>query len=388
MRLAVVSHKICRFAENSPSGYATDGGFPKQMKAISELFSETRLVVPCENAFASDGMTALDGNNLKICPLSVPQGSNLRRKLAMFGWLLKNAGIIWREVRAADAVHTPIPGDVGTIGILFAWLLKKPLFVRHCGNWLAPKTTAEHIWRIGLERLAGGQNVVFATGGSEQPPSRRNSSIKWIFSTSLSESRLSNSTTHILSEKRLKLITACRLEKRKGVEIVIESLPLILKKFPFATLDIVGGGSQKENFEKLAARLNVREQVNFHGKVAPEEVLERLTEADLFCYPTASEGFPKVVLEALAGGLPVITTAVSVLPQLIGEKNGKVLEAANAQTLAEAVFEICADENVYRLMSENAIQTAKQYSIERWREFIGENLRAAWRVKSLNAIVG
>ncbi|NJM52392.1 MAG: hypothetical protein HC846_02750 [Blastocatellia bacterium] len=124
MRLAVISHKLCWKTKESPSGYATDGGFPLQMKAISELFSATCLVIPCEFSIAPNGLTALDGNNLKVTNLSIPKGSGWRRKIGMLPWLLKNSAIIWREIRRADAVHTPIPGDVGTIGMLFAMLLK------------------------------------------------------------------------------------------------------------------------------------------------------------------------------------------------------------------------------------------------------------------------
>ena len=68
--LAVFSHKPCWPAANSPSGYATNGGFPFQMRAISELFAATRLVVPCSLAQRQPGETALAGHNLSVAPLT------------------------------------------------------------------------------------------------------------------------------------------------------------------------------------------------------------------------------------------------------------------------------------------------------------------------------
>ena len=357
MRLVVVSHKICRRSSVSASGFATDGGFPLQMEAISELFAETKILVPCEiKEVETAGLTSLEGQNLSVRPLSIPAGEGLKRKLNMPGWITGNAKIIWREVRAADAVHAPIPGDVGTIGILFAFLLRKPLFVRHCGNWFVQKTWAEHFWKRSMERFAGGRNVMLATGGATESPSAKNPHLKWIFSTSLRQSDLANSQPRRFpADGEIKLIIACRQEKKKGIDVVIASLPQILQEFPRTSLDVVGDGSLLDDLKKQAANLGLENRIVFHGKVKQSQVTDLLKRAHLFCYPTsASEGFPKVVLEALAAGLPVITTKVSVLPQLIGSGCGVLLDQISAPALANAVRKICSDEAEYNRMSARA----------------------------------
>lgn len=388
MRLVVISHKICWKSEETLSGFVTDGGFPVQMRAISDLFSETRVIIPCASSAAPNGLSPLAGSGMKVVPLSVPRGENLRRKINMVTWLLKNSLIIWREVRRADAVHTPIPGDVGTIGMLFALLLRKPLFVRHCGNWLVQKTTAEHFWKWSMEYFAGGRNVMFATGGNEKNPSAKNSNIKWIFSTSIKRDKLEKGVARDYpKDGRLKLITACRLEEKKGVNVVIESLPLILQQFPEATLDVVGGGSLEQKLKEQADNLGLNGKIKFHGKVKQAHVTEMMKRAHIFCFPTsASEGFPKVVIEALASGLPVITTKVSVLPQLIGNGCGVLLNKPTSENIAEAVQGILSDEGYYHQLSTKAIETAKQYSLENWQDFIRENLRQAWKVSSLSSV--
>ncbi len=389
MKLAVISHKVCWQATDSPSGFATDGGFPLQIKAISELFDETKVVVPCEKAETPTGISPLAGKNLQVSPLSVPNGTGLVRKLDIPFWLLRNGWKIWREVRLSDAVHAPIPGDVGTIGMLFALILRKPLFVRHCGNWMVQRTAAEAFWKWSMERFAGGRNVMMATGGADDAPSLRNANIKWIFSTSLSQSEIRNAAARAFPEGgKLKLITACRLEKRKGVETVIESLPLILQKFPHATLDIVGGGALLNELKALAKTLNLEDKITFHGKVEHSEVIRLMKKAHVFCFPTsASEGFPKVVLEALACGLPVLTTKVSVLPKLIGTGCGVLLAEATRENVAGAIEKICLSPDEYQQMSVRAVAAAQQYSLENWRDFIGENLRSAWQVSSLSSAV-
>ena len=146
MKLAVVTHKVCWESTDLPGKFQTDGGFPVQMKAISELFDETKIVAPCKIVQEKEIGLLLEGKNLTVQPLSIPKYKGNLRKLNIPFWIIKNGRTVWKEIKQADAVHTPIPGDIGTIGLFFSLLQRKPLFVRHCGNWLVQKTLAETFW--------------------------------------------------------------------------------------------------------------------------------------------------------------------------------------------------------------------------------------------------
>lgn len=351
-----------------------------QMRALSELFDRTTLVVPVAESGPTAGEVPLTGNNLKVVPLSNPAGKDWQRKLRMLPWLVTNGATIWRQTVRADAVHAPIPGDVGTFGMLGAYLLGKPLFVRYCGNWFASHTAAERLWKWFMQRVAGGRNVMLATGGDSDNPSAHNPAVKWIFSTSLTQQEIESigQPRHLDSSKDFRLIIIARQERGKGTDVVIESLKELLADFPSLRLDVVGDGDGLAEFKQRAKDLRIANHVIFHGKVNHESVLQLLRQADLFCYPTDSEGFPKVVVEALASGLPVITTKVSILPQLIGQGAGMLLENATADCLADAARRCLKNETLYRQMSENAVAIARNYSLENWRDEIGRHLQTAW----------
>lgn len=170
MRLAVISHKPCWPAPDSPSGYATDGGFPFQMAALSELFDQTMLVIPAHKVSAPSGTSPLQGHHLSVLALGQPAGFRLHRKLSLLLWMPRNIPRIWNAIRWADAVHTPVPGDIGLIGILFSLLQRKPLFVRHCGMWSKTGRFSRRFLVWMLEHIAGGKNVVLATGGAASCP--------------------------------------------------------------------------------------------------------------------------------------------------------------------------------------------------------------------------
>ena len=377
MRLLVVSHKLCWRSDASPTGFATEGGFPAQMRAIAELFDETTVMVPVCGVGPRPGEMQLDGPGLRVLPLSAPAGRSFARKLAMPVWMGRNLGRLARAVRAADAVHAPIPGDIGTIGMWLASLAKKPLFVRYCGNFQQPRTAAERYWRRYMERHAGGRNVMFATGGGLAQPSERNSAIRWIFSTSLSRHELATWRGKRVPGTAPRLIIVGRQERGKGTDRVLHALPRLLRRWPALHFDVVGEGRALPQFKVLAKRLGVADTVCFHGRVSHDRVMELLADADLFCFPTQSEGFPKAVIEALGNGLPVVTTEVSVLPALMSEGGGVVVKEPGPDALAAAI-ERCLEPARYGVMSVRAHDTAKRFSLEQWRDDIGDALSSAW----------
>ena len=186
MKLAVISHKlIWSYKDN----YYTDGGFPNQMEAISELFSKTIMVLPMQKTNNIKNKKLITGKNIIIYPINSLPLNKILRRIFLPIWLIVNFVKISKIINSNDAIHAPIPGDIGTIGMIIAFFLKKPLFVRYCGNWVNERTYAEKFWRWFLVRYAGGENVFLATGGDDKLPSK-NKNLKWIFSTSLSEKNI------------------------------------------------------------------------------------------------------------------------------------------------------------------------------------------------------
>lgn len=349
------------------------------MQYLSEIFTRTTLVVPCHEEPTTEGLTSLSGNNVAVLPLSVPAGRGLKRKAAFVGWLFKNGPIIWKAVKHADAVHAPIPGDVGTIGLIFALILRKRLFVRHCGNWLKPRTVAERCWKFGMEMLAGSRNAMLATGGGSAAPSDRNPNIEWIFSTSLTEAQVNLVRDKKTDPAKPRIVVACRQEKLKGTDVVIRSLSRILEILPGAELIVAGDGSYLDELKSMANDSGVADKIKFLGKISQKEVVELLRSSDLFCFPTsASEGFPKVVIEALAAGLPVVSTRVSVIPRLLEKGAGILLESPDPKELADAVIDIFSNREKYDEMSRRAKETARGFTLENWRDRIAAFLHTSW----------
>ena len=145
---------------------------------------------------------------------------------------------------------------------------------------------------------------------------------------------------------RLRLAWAGRLASGKGLETLLQAVAGLtdaLPDGPKVELDLLGDGPARERLVNLAQELGVADRVHWHGYVAARgPYLAALARADLFVFPSPAEGFPKVVLDAFAVGVPVITTPSG---SLAGLGDGRVEFVAPAQpaVLTSAIGRLVAD---------------------------------------------
>jgi glycosyltransferase involved in cell wall biosynthesis len=377
MRLTVIWHKLFWPSAHSPTGFATHGGVVRQIGALSNVFDATRVVAPCSRSAERQGHRALAGKDLSVISLtSVPKSTWLTWLILPF-WFVRNGLTLTREISQADAVFPLLPSPVGTLGLLLALAMRKRLLVRPMNVWSERRL----LWRLErtlLERIAGGRNVVFATGDFDEPPSPDNPAIKWIFSTTVSEAELeATRVPRVLSPGRARLIIVGRPLETEATAIVLRALPGLAHEFPHVTLDVVGHGVDFSNLGRLADDLNVGDRVTFHGAATHERVLELLRQAHLFCLPTVeNESLRQSVHEALACGLPVVTTPSSIGRMMNG--CGVTLTSRTSDALADAVTACLRDPDGYRQMSIDALRAAERYSLERWCDTVRAALAHAW----------
>jgi glycosyltransferase involved in cell wall biosynthesis len=236
------------------------------------------------------------------------------------------------------------------------------------------------LWRLErayFERIAGGRNIVMATGSGGNPPSMKNPAIRWIFSTTISEGELATKPLpRRLEPGRARLVIVGRQLEAEGTRILLRALPRLAREFPQVTLDVVGHGPALARLVRLAAELQVDSRVTFHGAMTHEGVLALLRQEDVFCLPTVeNESVRQTVIEALACGLPVIVTR---MPFLVGQKCAVLLKDNTPDAVACAVASCLREPELYHMMSIEALRAVEGYSLERWRVIIRERLEYAW----------
>jgi D-inositol-3-phosphate glycosyltransferase len=165
-------------------------------------------------------------------------------------------------------------------------------------------------------------------------------------------SRVVNVRTKYRIEGRYCLFVG-QLRSRKGVEYLLKAFSGITDKLIKCV--IVGDGPEQGKLVKLVDDLKLSSRVVFTGAVPFEDLTGLYAEADFFVLPTVAEGSPLVVLEALASGLPTISTKVSGIPEVVQDEcNGFIVPPRDVLALENRMNLLIEDRGLRKRMSENA----------------------------------
>jgi glycosyltransferase involved in cell wall biosynthesis len=165
-----------------------------------------------------------------------------------------------------------------------------------------------------------------------------------------------------------------RLEQAKGVVELVEALVLLRDHTPPVRLVVIGDGSQRDLMEETARRSGVLDRIVFAGWVEHDQLPTWLRASDVLALPSAHEGLPTAVIEALACGVPVVATPVGDVPRLVHDgKNGLILRDRTPRTLAEALGRVLAA----GWPAADVAASVSDYSAERIASLVSGLLREA-----------
>ena len=184
------------------------------------------------------------------------------------------------------------------------------------------------------------------------------------------------STRKDYSERDNVILTVGRLDANKNQRLLIEA---------FANLNVdnwklvvVGDGVLREEYKKLTASLGIADKVDFVGNV--NNVSDYYNQAKIFVFTSQSEGFPNALLEAMAFGLPCISTDCPSGPSEIikNNENGYLVELNNRSQLECGLTNLMNDQEICIKFSVNALKSTDKFKIQ--------NIYNQWEVLLLNVI--
>ena len=268
------------------------------------------------------------------------------------------------ERERPDVIHVATPGPVGLCGIAVARLIGIPVvgsfhtelgpyalhmtrdaliadamdvyvdwFYRQCRTVLAPtRAVAERLALRGYPNLGvwgrGVDSTLFT-------PERRNESVR---------RRLLGSDDGVL------LLSVGRVSEEKRLGVLLDAFAIVARERPDVRLVIAGDGPIRHELERTAPA-----GVVFTGEVVGDELATLYASADAFCFPSTTDTFGQVLLEAAASGLPVVAAEAGGAPELVANgRTGLIVPPEQPLAFAAALLELAVDPDLRHRLAEAA----------------------------------
>ena len=135
-----------------------------------------------------------------------------------------------------------------------------------------------------------------------------------------------------------------RLAPEKGHRVLVEAAALLHARGVDIVVELVGAGPERDALAAAAAASGIADSIRFAGEMPSDQVALRLREADVFCLPSFAEGLPIAIMEAMAVGVPVVTTYLAGIPELVADGvTGALVPSGRADLLADALEHVLTD---------------------------------------------
>ncbi len=166
-----------------------------------------------------------------------------------------------------------------------------------------------------------------------------------------------------------------RVDARKGVLDLLDAFSIVRDRGSSAKLVVSGIGPDVESATSKIRELHLTNAVTMSGYVAYEAVPEVYRRGDIFLSPTYAEGFSNTILEAMASGLPVISTnAVGVVDCIRDSENGLLVDPGDTEALASCIERMLVDSNLRATLAQSALdEVRREYS---WENVGGKIMQA------------
>jgi colanic acid/amylovoran biosynthesis glycosyltransferase len=217
--------------------------------------------------------------------------------------------------------------------------------------------------------LCSSRSLVAALAGRGCPPARLRFSPLGV---PVPEGDWHREAPPVPGARPLRLLQVCRFVEKKGLDLSVRCLAILVDRGIDATLTLAGDGPERDPLRALARELGVSESVRFTGFLDVGDVARELRQHDVFLHPSRTtaagdlEAIPSAILEAMAYGLPVISTDHSGIPEAIThEREGLLVSGPRAERLADAVERLVKDGGLYGRLSRGAAARVRaEFSVD------------------------
>lgn len=369
--------------------YTTDGFAHLWFPELARNFSGVDLIVPLRTGRLNAAAATIDTANITVCPLpSARSGWRMYTShlpIILFGMLRLLAARRWDwdrvliyEVQPLSQIWLALCGLAGLPVMLYVGGRHEQAVLSRNGErgWIMRSLVSgwSRWCSFVVPRLA--RRVLLVVTGQELVDIYSRLPGAEVYNVASSSVRRSDIITEARKGQRCDesnhtpvVLSVCRVTPIKGLEYLIFAAGELARRGIAVRLQIAGrhDGPYASELAEMAERHGIADSLEFLGPISPGSKLRSIYDAaDIFVLPSLSEGTPKVILEAMSRGLPVIASAVGGIPDIIEDgQNGLLVPPGRDDDLARAIERVIGDVSLREQLSAEGLRTVAGLTVER-----------------------
>lgn len=300
--------------------------------------------------------------SIKVKPISPVGGSGVLSKIFIVANYLNLFIQVYKLIKSSNEIHVRAPSHPAICAMILAPFFKnKTFWFKYAGSWIDKAPFSYSFQRKILKKISK-KNIFTTING------------KWIYSNEnvlafenpcfCEEIYDATSIENIAKNDILSLIYVGTLSEFKGVHLVMKALEIIefkgIEKFT-----IVGIGEFEKKLIQIADSSLFKNRFVFYGKQSKEDVFKLLKDSDLLIIASETEGFPKVISEAMVNYCVPISTRVSCIDQYITDDVGFIIDKRDEREIANVLLKAVSDNNL-NVKKINARKLAYKFTYENY----------------------
>ncbi|EDM42956.1 capsular polysaccharide biosynthesis protein [unidentified eubacterium SCB49] len=365
MKLTIISH-TAHYTK-------TDGEIVGWGPTISEInhlaphFSHIYHVAFLHDSIAPPSALPYTASNVSFVALPPSGGKNLLAKMSLLQQMPKTMAIVKNTLKKSDCFQLRAPTGIGTYLIPYlTYFSRKKGWYKYAGNWKQENAPLGYALQ---RKLLIHQKRTVTINGAWQGQSTQ----CLTFENPCLTNDEREEGLKVISEKKYEgPFSFCfvgRLEDAKGVQLIINALSALKEYSGVAHIHFVGSGVKSEEYKAECKALNL--PVTFHGFLNRADVFNLYKTCHFLFLPSKSEGFPKVIAEAMNYGCIPIVSAVSSIGQYVTEKNGFLISPNTVSRLEEIILNILTlNESSLKKKAITGYNVVQAFTFERYNKRI------------------
>jgi glycosyltransferase involved in cell wall biosynthesis len=357
------------------------GPYAREIDIWADLFPQVIVAAPLRHEKPPPDCLPFSRKNIALSPQLERGGDTWQAKSLQILSLPALLLGLSAAMRRADAIQVRCPGNLGMLGVLLAPLFARYRVAKYAGQWNGyPGEPLSNRLQRSILSSAWWKSPVLVYGHWPNQPRH----IKPFFTSMMSEDQVSHALKVAETKGQvhdpLRLLYAGRLAPVKHVEVLIAAAAVLRDQGFHAILKIVGDGPSRSRWERQVDALHLESIVHFEGAFPYDQALRWNEWADCLVLASRhSEGWPKVVAEAMCYGVIPIVISHGQMAEMVGGR-GFALKEGSAQEFAHAIMEVNALGKDAKKVRDRAAHWAAQYSLPAMRRELRALLSREWMI--------